>query len=189
MKRNVLLSGLLIAVVGLVGWASMERFSFASGSRIWVEGTSTLHAWTCNAPQINGTLDATSNETGITGITGLTVAVPVSALDCDNGTMNGKLRDALGASGIGFTLNDARVGNVNNGRFAVEANGLLTIRNTTRSYRIAAEGREVGNGQYRFTGSVPITMSDFGVRPPTALLGTIRTGDRVTVHFDVTVAR
>lgn len=189
MKRNVLFSGLLIAAISLVGWASMERFSFASSSQIWVEGTSTLHDWTCNAAPISGSLDAAANETGIASINGLTVTVPISALDCDNGTMNGKLRDALGTSSIQFTLGDARVGNVNSGVFAIVANGQLTIRGTTRSQRITAEGRVAGNGQYRFTGSFPITMSDFGVEPPTALLGTIRTGDRTTVNFDVTTTR
>jgi hypothetical protein len=28
-------------------------------------------------------------------------------------------------------------------------------------------------------------MSDYGMKPPTAMLGTIKTGDAVTVHFDL----
>ncbi len=32
-------------------------------------------------------------------------------------------------------------------------------------------------------------MSEFGVDPPRAMMGTLRTGDRVTVHFAVTAAR
>ena len=93
------------------------------------------------------------------------------------------------SSSIRFTLTSARVGNVNGGRFGVEANGQLTIHGTSRAQRVTAEGRAVGNGQYRFTGSVPVTMSQFGVDPPTALLGTLRTGDGVTVRFDMTVTR
>jgi hypothetical protein len=31
-------------------------------------------------------------------------------------------------------------------------------------------------------------MTDFGIDPPTALLGTLKTRDEVTVYFDVTVS-
>jgi hypothetical protein len=34
---------------------------------------------------------------------------------------------------------------------------------------------------------VPILMTDYGVKPPTALLGTLRTGNRVLVKFELFV--
>jgi len=189
MNLRVLSLALLVAAAGLAGWTAMERFTFAGGSRVWVEGTSTVHDWTCSATQISGSLDATPAQAGLSGLSGLTVTVPVNALDCDNGTMNGKMREALGTSAIRFTASSARVGAASGGRFPVEVDGQLTIHGTTRAQRIQAQGQDLGNGRYRFTGSVPVTMSQFGVTPPTAMLGTLRTGDRVTVRFDVTIAR
>jgi polyisoprenoid-binding protein YceI len=190
MNIRTLSATLLIVVgLGLAGWQAMERFSFASGSRIWVEGTSTVHDWSCDADQISATLDATTGDAALTGLSALTVTIPVAGMDCDNGTMNGKLRDALGTSPIRFTLSNARVASPNGGRFVVEANGQLTIHGTSRAQRVTAQGQVLGNGRYRFTGSVPVTMSQFGVDPPTAMLGTLRTGDRVTVRFDVTATR
>ena len=189
MNLRILSLGLIVAVAGLVGWTVMEQYSFAGGSRITVEGTSTVHDWHCSATQITGSLDATPAATGLSGLGSLTVTVPVNALDCGNGGMNGKLRDALGASAIRFVASNARVGTANGNQFAVEATGQLTIHGTTRAQRVQAQGQDLGNGRYRFTGSVPVTMSQFGVTPPTAMLGTLHTGDRVTVSFDVTVAR
>jgi polyisoprenoid-binding protein YceI len=189
MNARTLTFSLLVAVVGLAGWAALERFSFERSSRVWVEGTSTVHDWTCNAEQITGALDATPAEAGLTGAGGLTVTIPVAGLDCDNGTMNGKLREALGASAIRFTASSVRAATPSGGRFAVEASGQLTIRGTTRAQRVQAQGQALGGGRYRFTGSVPVTMSQFGVTPPTAMMGTLRTGDRVTVRFDVTIGR
>jgi polyisoprenoid-binding protein YceI len=189
MNLRVLSLALLVAAAGLAGWTAMERFTFAGGSRVWVEGTSTVHDWTCSATQISGTLDATAVEAGLSALSGLTVTVPTGSLDCNNGTMNGKMRDALGTSAIRFTAANARVGAPSGGRFAVEADGQLTVMGTTRAQRVQAQGQALGDGRYRFTGSVPVTMSQFGVEPPTAMLGTLRTGDRVTVRFDVTVAR
>ena len=34
-------------------------------------------------------------------------------------------------------------------------------------------------------GSVKLKMTDFGIKPVTALMGTIRTGDEVTVKFEL----
>jgi polyisoprenoid-binding protein YceI len=189
MNLRALSLSVLAVTLALAGWTAMERFTFQPNSLITVEGTSTVHDWECTASQFTGTLDGATSPSALTGITGLAVTVPINALDCDNGTMNGKLREALGSSAIRFTLSNARVGNVNGGRFGVEANGQLTIHGTTRAQRIQAQGQALGNGLYRFTGSVPITMSQFGIQPPTAMMGTLRTGDRVTVNFAVTAGR
>ena len=50
------------------------------------------------------------------------------------------------------------------------------------------EGRRLPDGQFRLTGSLPLLMTDFGIDPPKAMPGTLKTGDRVVVHFDVVVA-
>ena len=190
MNTRPLFHLLLVGVFALAGWqVASERFTFASGSRIWVEGTSTVHDWSCDAEQITAVLDGTTSDGALTGLSALTVTVPVAGLECGNGTMNGKLRAALGTAPIRFTLSAARVGLPNGGRFAVEADGRLTLHGTTRAQRVTAQGQVLGDGRYRLTGSVPVTMSQFGVDPPTAMLGTLRTGDRTTVRFDVTVTR
>lgn len=178
----------LLALVALAGWSVLPRYTFTSGSRVWVEGTSTVHDWECDAP-VTSALDASLSGAAIAGISGLTVTAAPSAMECGNGTMNGKLRDALGSAPIRFTLTNARVGQPNNGRFLVEATGRLTIHGTTRTQTVRANGRVLNNGRFQFTGEVPVTMSQFGVDPPRAMAGALRTGDRVTVKFDVTAAR
>ena len=189
MNARLLIASLAL-VLGLAGWhAASVRYTFASGSRVWVEGTSTVHDWTCEADQTTATLDATPSGGGLSAITALTVTSPVAQMDCGNRIMNGKLRDALGTSPIRFSLTRARVGTVSNGRFLVEADGQLTIQGTTRTQRVRATGRALSNGRFQFTGEVPVTMSQFGVDPPRAMAGTLRTGDQVTVKFDVTAAR
>lgn len=188
--RSSLPLALAAVVLGLAGWhIATERYTFTTGSRIWVEGTSTVHDWSCDADQVSATLDGTASSGALSSISALTVTTPVAGMDCDNRTMNGKLRDALGTSPIRFTLTNARVGSATNGRFLVEADGRLTIHGTTRAQRVRASGRALSGGRFQFTGEVPVTMSQFGVDPPRAMAGALRTGDRVTVKFDVTAAR
>jgi len=189
MKTRLFLLALAVAVLSVAGWnVAPENFTFGSGSRVWVEGTSTLHDWSCEAGQINGNIAAEPTTDRLTAISAVTVTIPVSSIDCDNGTMNGKLRDALeGAANVSFTLASAQVGSVNNGIFAIRASGSLSIAGVTQTMNISATGRALGNGRFQITGTIPFPLSQFGVDPPTAMLGTIRTRDNVTVGFDVTV--
>lgn len=183
----------LLPALALVaaGWLALDPLTFSRGSTITVEGTSNVHGWSCTSTQVAGTANAATAAAGWTGLSALTLSVPVSSLDCRNRTMNGKLRDAFGAANptVRFTLGNARVSTPRNGAFTVQATGTLAMAGQSRPLTVTAAGTVTPSGQYRFTGSVPVTMSQWGMRPPTALAGTMRTGDRVTVRFDVTLAR
>ena len=41
------------------------------------------------------------------------------------------------------------------------------------------------DGALRVTGKVPITMTEWGIKPPTLMMGTIKVGQVVTVQFDL----
>jgi hypothetical protein len=43
------------------------------------------------------------------------------------------------------------------------------------------------DGSVKAEGEVPLLMTDFGVTPPTALLGTLRTDNKITVKFSLLV--
>jgi hypothetical protein len=43
------------------------------------------------------------------------------------------------------------------------------------------------DGGVRAEGTLPLLMTDFGVKPPTALLGTLRTDNKFTVKFSLVV--
>jgi polyisoprenoid-binding protein YceI len=183
----------LMTVLSLAGWAqSDEPLTFARGGTITIEGTSNVHGWTCTTSSFTGNADAGTAAGGLTGLAALSLSVPVAQIDCNNGTMNTKLREALRASAapnIRFVLGSATVSTPRNNRFTVNTRGQLTIAGQTRPVNFQAAGQALADGRYRFQGSVPVTMSQWGIRPPTAMMGTMRVGDRVTVRFDVTLAR
>lgn len=186
--RPILLAS-AFALIALAGWRLADPFTFSSGSTITVEGTSNVRGWTCTTSGVTGTANATPTAEGWSGIGALTVTVPVNSLDCNNRTMNSHLRSAFNASAnpnIRFTLSNATVSTPRGGSFTVQANGTLAMAGQSRPVTVTATGQRAGSG-VRFTGSVPVTMSQWGMTPPRALGGTMRTGDRVTVRFNVTL--
>lgn len=178
----------LLAFVALAAtWpAQPPTYTLAPDSRLWIEGTSTLHDWTCEAERLAGQIrfdDATQRALATT------VTVPVDQLECKNGTMNRKMRDALQADAhpsVRFVLLEATSTADEDGTFTLAATGELTVAGTTQPIAMTVEGTVQDDDTVRFTGSYPMQMSDFGVDPPSAMLGTLKTGDAITVYFDVT---
>lgn len=182
-----------LALVALTAWnGHVPPFTFASGSTVRVSGTSNVHDWTCSTNRVTGTLTGQGTAAALTALSDLTVTVPVAALDCRNSTMNTNMRRAMNASAnptVRFTMATAAVTPGANGRSTVAGSGQLTINGQTRAVRVTATGEPGTGGRTRFQGTVPINLPDFGITPPTAMMGTMRTGARVTVAFDVLVGQ
>ena len=47
--------------------------------------------------------------------------------------------------------------------------------------------KDGSDGSITFNGSKKLKMTDYGIKPPTALLGTMTTGDEVEIVFQVTL--
>jgi polyisoprenoid-binding protein YceI len=59
--------------------------------------------------------------------------------------------------------------------------GALTIRGITRPVVVDVKMRKAGD--LRFDGRAVVKLSDYGLKPPTAVLGTIGTKDEMTLVF------
>ena len=42
-----------------------------------------------------------------------------------------------------------------------------------------------GDKQFQVKGEVPLKMSDFGIDPPTAMMGTLKTGNEVVIKYNL----
>jgi polyisoprenoid-binding protein YceI len=59
------------------------------------------------------------------------------------------------------------------------------MNGTKKPVTLQLDGRPNGNG-FEFRGTHQLKMSDFNMRPPTAMMGAVRTGDEVTISFKLT---
>ena len=109
--------------------------------------------------------------------------VTMKAKELKSGTrgMDNNAYDALKSSKypeIAFELMD-----FSGGESSGKAKGRLTIAGVTREVSIPVQIRKQGTG-FVFTGEVPTKLTDFSISPPTALLGSIRTRDEITISFN-----
>lgn len=161
-----------------------ERYTPATGSSVKIEGTSTLHAWTMEGATIIGEITDSPAKA--------TVRIPVTSLKSEHGKMDKIMADALKAKThpeIRFELIETTPANANDPTFTLKTKGRLTIAGVTKDVTLDVHGTKGADGRYTLTGQTPLKMTSFGIRPPTAMLNTIKTGDDVKVTFRWVVAR
>jgi polyisoprenoid-binding protein YceI len=65
----------------------------------------------------------------------------------------------------------------------LQAVGTLTIAGQQKAIEMLVKTDRGAGGNAAATGTQAILMTDFGIKPPVFMLGTLRTGNKVTVSF------
>jgi polyisoprenoid-binding protein YceI len=170
------------------------RLSVRPDSRLWLEGSSNVRDWRCDATSLDASVDV--DEVGAHDATGsfarlhhVQVRVPTHALTCGRSQMDNIMYRAL-------HVDDEPDCRQIVGRFDVvsrDADGALVMQGTLRiagrerDVRVPVEVQQQQDGTLRAQGALPILMTDYGIKPPTALFGVLRTENRIVVKFDLLV--
>ena len=182
----------ITATLPVLAWTSaFERLTLQPESRLWVEGTSTVRSFSCKATEVDATVDGTANAVaqvaaGEKGVGAVRVRVETAKLECGNGTMNDHMRKALKAATnpvIEFQLSDYEVSRGADGVTGT-LNGTLSLGGVKQTIALPATGKSEGDA-LRVTGSYPLKMTEYGLKPPTLMFGRIKVGETVTVKYDL----
>lgn len=167
-----------------------------------IEGTSTLHDWEVKGEDIRGSLEIAADVIDLATADALfntpiqaTVQIPVRSLTSDNRGMDRRMFSAMNESdhaNVTFVLSELQplpekidtldlAAFASEGTLIVMASGKLTISGKTNDILFPASFHWDGS-QLTIAVEVTLMMSDYGVEPPRALMGTIRTGDEVVIR-------
>ena len=180
-KSTILLLCMAVAAFA----ATADRFATATGSVVKVEGTSTLHDWTMEGTTIQGEIDAPTPDNWNAPAKAV-ITIPVTSIKSEHGKMDKLMADALKAKAhpeIRYEMTAATPKNATAAAFVLATRGRLTIAGVTKEIEMDVQGSRNADGRYTLAGTAPIRMTSFGIKPPTAMLNTIKTGDDVKVTF------
>jgi polyisoprenoid-binding protein YceI len=188
MTRLPILTLALLLATGAAHAQQPGRLAVLDASRLWIEGSTNMGGWRCNARTFDAVV-ATASSAPSSRLQRIDVTVVVRALKCGNPMMD---RDLYAALGAGDRRDSSRI----TGRFDVvaqaaevdtllQSRGSLSVAGVERSVTMAIRTERRADGSLRATGSLPVKMTDFGVTPPTPVLGVVRTRDEIVVRFDL----
>lgn len=205
----------LVAVVTLVlVTASMVAFEgvtrsrpaqagtvLGAGSRLWLTGKSTMHDYHSAASEWSVAMtpragfsepaDAAAVEKMVreSGVEKLMVSVPVKNLKSEKDGLDKNLQKALKADK--FPTIDVQLtsytATATGDSLAITAKGEITVAGKTTPVELTGVGRPTAEG-LRVTGQKQLLMTQFDVKPPTMMMGTIKTRDEVVIHWDLLLA-
>lgn len=163
-------------------------------SKVVVSGGSNVHDWSCSSSgfaasiQLDSSYDTKPLAEVTKPIKKVVVTIPVKSLKCGKGKMDENTYKALRAgefSEIRYVLDTYDVTKALENGFAATTTGDLTVAGVTTKVAIPITAERQAAGAMRAEGAVPLKMTDFGIKPPVALLGTLRTKNDITVRFEV----
>lgn len=154
--------------------------------KVTVTGTSTLHEWTSEVQACTWRGSLLVNNNRVERIDAAEFSLKVADIKSTKGKiMDNKTYEAFDYEKnptITYKLTSATVSDPN-----IKATGQLTMAGTSRSIDLPTTAKVLPNGDVKITGSYKINMKDFKMTPPTAMMGTIKVGEEVTVNFDLTL--
>jgi polyisoprenoid-binding protein YceI len=161
------LSAGIIGMLTVLTANAQNTYQLDNTSKMTIEGTSTI----------------STDGNQVTGLKKLDMSIPVASIKGDRSGMDPKTYEALKKDKfptIKFDL--GKIENID-GKTVV-ASGTLTIAGVSRNVDLKANYQESGD-KISFSGEKAIKMTDFNVTPPTAMFGAIKSGDDITIKYDV----
>lgn len=188
MRRTVhFIPTLVLLIMINCQFASAQARYTIKSQKVEVAGTSNIHDWTASVGKLSGSSDFYVENSTITGIKSAVVDVDANSLAGSKGSiMDKKIKECFDSEKyphIKFVL--AKINGVQTSGNVSTINlvGNITIKTTTVPVEFLVKATTLANGDIEVRTSKRIRMSDFNLKPPTALLGTLKTANDVTLNI------
>ena len=175
--------------------ASAIRLRLLPGTELSISGTSNVHDFHCKTNKINAYIDVdpgyTKDLTKVARpIVSVKVNIAVKSLSCGNKKMDENMYATLKADQnqlIRYTLSGYDILNGSATAFAAKTNGTLTILGKDKTVAMKVDATRLAEGKATAEGEETLLMSDFGIKPPSFMFGTMKVGNEIKVKFNLNV--
>ncbi len=191
MKKNIK-QILVLTSICIMGFSSLlkaqttYKINESKDMDMKLLGTSTLHNWTMDAKTFSGDADFNFKAGQLISVKALTFSLVVANLKGSEGGLNKNAYKALKTNeykDIDYKLLSATISPVKDNKFLIKAHGNLTIAGVTKEIDMDVVCVVNADKTITCTGSEKLNMTDYAVKPPTFMLGAMKTGDAITLDF------
>ena len=188
----------LFALASLLAAAAIIPLSGATPlaidtARITINGTSNIHPYTASTTAVHVTRLQLGNAVAGPafwdeivkpgGLTAFEIAIPAATLTSPKEGLDKNMHKALKAAE--FPEITFRLQRIESKGAALRAIGLLRIAGVEKEIALDLK-TTVNGGTLSVSGAVPLLMTDYGIAPPKAMMGMLKTDPKITVTFETT---
>jgi len=182
-----------LGLILFMGAFAQVKYTNRNNASLTVSGTSTLHDWDMKSAQGNCEATITLNTAGaLTALNGLSFSTNTAELKSGKGAMDKNAYKALKTDKnptITYVAATSTVSLISGTDYLVKTVGKLTIAGTTLDAEVTANCKVHPDKTVTVMGSKKLSMKEFGMVPPSFMMGTIKTGNDVTLKFDFTLSK
>ena len=174
----LLLSSITLCVTGQNKYVINNK-----ASEMTINGTSSIHDWTSVVQTIEGSVKIDSEGSEIVSLNDLSIPMLVKSIKSGKNGMDKNTYKAMEETrypNILFLLNSIETGPKD-----LTYKGNLTISGVTKEVSGLVNYTQSGASNFNFTGEINLNMTTYNIDPPKAMMGTIKTGDKVTIKYSL----
>jgi len=149
-----------------------------------VAGTSTMHDWEMKSPSRTGTANLTVTNGKLADINSIDITLPAESIKSEKKSMDNVAYETLKTDkhkNIKYVLKSAEKVNETTWNLT----GTYTIAGVSKVLKTQVKTTVAANGVVTLQGSNKITFTEFGMKSPTAMFGAIKTGEDLTIKFNL----
>jgi polyisoprenoid-binding protein YceI len=185
--------------------AEPVRYDARPGSKLKIDGTSTVHDWTVESGIIGGYIEFDSNfpldpaqaSPEMKVAPKVEVTIPVRSLKSGKSLMDEVMHDAMKVKDypkIVYTLTEMKLkdpARKPGSPLEFDTKGDLTVAGVKKPVEFVVTLTPTADGKLKATGEKTVKMTDYGISPPApkVALGFIKTGDDVKITFEWVTAK
>ena len=194
MKMIKVLALTAIAIMLISATAiTTSNYTLSKGYMVTINGTSNLHDWNETVGTVTGSSNVTWNTDGSLDLTSIKLEMNVASIKStegstmDNNTYKALKGDADPEITIVLTAPIKSI-QVKAGTATISAPCNFTIAGVTKPVKMNVKVTSQGQAKLEFDGEQTIEMTDYGISPPTALFGALKTGNEIKISFKTSFA-
>jgi polyisoprenoid-binding protein YceI len=169
---------------------AQTTYKLAPGQDVYIKvsGSSNVHDWIMNSTVMESKGEFTGNGETLTALRAFSFQLAVKSLKSEHATMDSRMYKSVNESKsptISYKLTSATVNPESKGKFLIASTGELTIAGVTKTISMEVTATPNFNGSITVSGSKKIQLLDYGIKPPSFMLGTMKVYNDLTIEFNL----
>ncbi len=194
MKPTSVLIGITLAAVSAAAAGAFESAPIKiATSKVTITGTTNVHGYTASTSTVrltgaktgafDGDLMQLVNQPAL--LQAFEIAIPSVSLKSPKDGVDKNMHKALKADK--FADITFRMKSIAKHGAGLRASGTLTIAGVTKDITLDLIAKRAGSN-LTVSGEIPLLMTDYGITPPKAMLGMMKTDPKITISLEIVLA-